>query len=262
MRVLLLSLRLGSLFLLTPLFAVGIVPARIRVLLIMGLSGALSLGLPSVTQVHTAFLAAHPGALVQAGLTELALGATMGAGIMLAFSCFTIAGRLLDVQIGFGMGQILDPISNEEMPVITIALNQIALVIFFLLDGHHILLRGIAYSLERFPLARPWPLNAAFGPIMKQAAGMFGLAFALAAPIVFCILLIEMALGVLSRNLPQINMLVMGIPIKIVVGLLTLALWMSSMGSVMGRIYGSIYRAWDGIFSSEAMQDNGGGPHL
>jgi len=138
------------------------------------------------------------------------------------------------------------------LPILTTAFNQIALVVFFLVNGHHALLRGLAYSLERFPLGRPWPLETSFVPVIKQVAGLFSLSFSLAAPVVFCILLVEMALGVLARNLPHMNMLAMGIPVKILVGMLALSFWFLGIGNVMLRIYGSIYQAWDLIFSYPA----------
>jgi flagellar biosynthetic protein FliR len=65
---------------------------------------------------------------------------------------------------------------------------------------------------------------------------------------VFCIFLVELGLGVLARNLPQMNMFAMGIPVKIVVGLSALSLWMTSAGSVTSRIYASIFQTWNAMF--------------
>ena len=247
---LLLSLRLGATLALTPVLAAAAVPAIVRVLLILGLSAALSLGLPSAVATNSAFLMAHPGALFQAAFTELALGATLGLGIHLAFAAFALAGRSLDIQIGFGLGQVIDPASNTQAPILTTLFNQMGLLVFFLVNGHHALLRGLAYSLERFPLGAPWSLEAAVGPVLKQVAGMFSLSFVLAAPVVFCILMADLGLGVLARNLPQINMLTMGIPVKIIVGLLALSLWVTGIGPVMARVYGSIYHTWDAFFAA------------
>jgi len=60
----------------------------------------------------------------------------------------------------------------------------------------------------------------------------------------------DLGLGVLARNLPQINMLTMGIPVKIIVGLLALSLWVTGIGPVMARVYGSIYHTWDAFFAA------------
>jgi flagellar biosynthetic protein FliR len=242
--VLLLSARLSALFLMTPVFHAIPVPPTVRLLLAIGLAAALALPLsPGADPVLDGL-----GALVASFLQELAIGATLGLGIMMAFSGFAVAGRLLDVQIGFGIGQVFDPVTRTQVPVLTSAFSLFGVLLFFLVNGHHALLRGVAYSLERFPLGQPWSLEAAAGPVLRQAAGLFTLGFALAAPVVLCLLLLEFALGVIARNLPQMNMFVLGIPVKIVAGLLALSLWAGGMGEVTLRIYAEIYRTWTALF--------------
>lgn len=242
--VLLLSLRLAAVLLMTPLLAASSVPLLVRVLVVLGLAAGLSLGIPAAD-------VAGAGPLLAAGATELALGATLGLGVLVAFGAFSMAGELLGVQMGFGISQVLDPSSggaDGNVPLLSSALHQLAVVVFFLVDGHHALLRGVAYSLERFPLGRPWPIGHAAGPVLGHVAGLFGLGFALAAPVVVSLLLVEAALGVVARNLPQMNMLAMGLPVKIVVGVLALWLWLAGIGDVMSRVYGSIFRTWNDVF--------------
>ncbi len=252
--VLLLSLRLGAVLLMTPLLATASVPLLVRVLIVLGLSAALSLGLPSgaIPAASAAAILRGAGPLLAAGLAELALGATLALGILLAFGAFSVAGQLLGVQVGFGLGQVIDPASSAALPILTSVFNQLAVVVFFLVDGHHAVLRGVAYSVERFPLGRPWPVEAAFAPVLKQVAGLFTLGFALAAPVVLCILLVDVALGVVARHLPQMNMLTMGIPLKVVVALVAIPLWLSGIRGVMGRAYEGIYRSWDETFEAAA----------
>lgn len=256
--VLLLSLRLGAVFMMTPLLGGAAVPVRVRALLVLGLAMALSWGLPASVGTHMAQVARHPGLLIQAGFTELALGAVLGLGILLAFAVFTVAGHLLDTQIGFGLGRVIDPLSQQSTPLLASAFNQASVVVFFLVNGHHALLRGVFYSLERFPLGQPWPLGGAIEPVLHQAAALFSLAFALAAPVVFCLLLAEMAMGVLSRNLPQINMLILGFPLKIVAGLMVLAVWFSGIGPAMTRVYESIFRTWEGVMVAPSPESTPG----
>jgi flagellar biosynthetic protein FliR len=245
--VLLLSLRLSAVFLMTPLLAPGSVPVLVRALLILGLAACLSMGLPGGLP---GALPSNTGAWILAGLSELALGATLSLGILLAFAAFSMAGELLGFQMGFSLGQVIDPLSKSNVPILTSIFNQAAVLVFFLSNGHHVLLRGLAYSLERFPLGRPWPIEAGLGPVVLQVSGFFSLGFALAAPVVFCLLMVEVALGVVARNMPQINMLAMGIPAKVAVGLAALSLWFVGIGDVMARVYGSIYRCWDAFFAS------------
>lgn len=256
--VALLSLRLAAVFLATPLLAVTGVPGTARVLVILGLAAALSLALPAAATAPGADLD-WPGALLLAGFSELALGATLALGAALAFAAFTLAGRLLAVQIGFGLAEAIDPTTGASAPTLASAYDQAGVLLFLLANGHHALLRGLAYSLERFPLGAPWPLGNAFAPMLRQVAALFSLGFALAAPVVFCLLMVELALGVVARNLPQMNMLAVGLPVKVVVGLLALSLWFGAIGGVMDRVYASIYRTWDEILAAGSGPVDGGG---
>jgi flagellar biosynthesis protein FliR len=241
----LLSLRLGAAFAMSPLLAATAIPRIVRVLLVVGLSAALVEALP-LQPLH-ASLVDQPGELIAAAVTELALGASLGLGIQLALGAFRFAGSLLDVQAGFSMVQVFDPMSNTRGAVITTALDQLGVLLFFLLNVHHVLLRGLAWSIERFPLGRAWPIGTAVAPLLKQVGSMFVLGLALAAPVVFALLLVELALAVLAHSLPQMNMLVLGFPIKIVVGMIALALWAPEMGGAAERIYQSIYGTWNEI---------------
>lgn len=246
--VFLLSLRLGALLLLTPiLYAVGM-PPSVRALLIVGLAAVLALGLP--TAPSPAALLQNPGVLLAAAASELALGAMLALGIFAAFAAISFAGRLIDVQIGFGMAQVFDPTTHRQVPVLQSAFDHLGVLAFFLINGHHALLRGVAYTLERFPPGQPWPLSTAAPMIAKQMGALFSLGFALAAPVVACLLLLELAIGVVARNLPQINMFVIGIPVKIVVGLAMLSLWFAGMGDAMSRIYAFVFRSWESGFAA------------
>jgi flagellar biosynthetic protein FliR len=248
LAVFLLSLRLSAIFLLTPIFSAFSVPATARLLLVIGLAVGLALGIPA-GQTQAA-LSMGPGQLLASCMFELALGATLALSILTAFAAISMAGRLIDVQIGFGMAQVFDPVTRRQIPVLTSAFDKLGVIVFFLVDGHHALLRGIAYSLDRFPLGRAWSTEAAAPYVIKQVAGLFALGMALAAPVVVCLLMVELALGVVARNLPQMNMFVIGIPIKIVVGLAALSVWLAGVGDGMNRVYGSIYRTWDAVFAA------------
>jgi len=250
--VFLLSLRLAAIFAGTPLLAAAAVPSLVRVLLAMAISVAITLGLHTQSSAIDLRGPLGAGALLQAGLTELALGATLALGVHLAFAAFALAGELLGVQMGIGLAQVVDPTSSAQVPLLSSVFGQLAVVVFFIGDGHHALLRGVVFSLERFPLGRPWPIDAALAPVLEQVAGIFSLGFALAAPVVLCLLLVEVALGVVARNLPQINMIAMGIPLKVVAGLAALAVWLGGMQEVAARVYGSIFRTWEALFPAGA----------
>jgi flagellar biosynthetic protein FliR len=241
----LLSLRVGVVLSMTPVLLAMPAPLRIRVLLVAALSGVLALGFGVTGPAVPADL----GGLLASGMAELALGATLGLGVLLAFAGFSFAGSLLDVQIGFGIAQVLDPATQRPVPLLSSVFSLVGVLVFFLVNGHHALLRGIAYSVEAFPVGAAWSPALAAGPVLKLVTSLFALGFALAAPVVFCVLLVELALGVVARSLPQLNMFSFGIPVKIVVGLAALTLWFSAaIGGTMDRLYGSIFNTWNDMF--------------
>ncbi|WP_116138484.1 flagellar biosynthetic protein FliR [Trinickia diaoshuihuensis] len=254
--VALLSIRIGAVLLFSPLLAAVNVPGPVRLLIVFGLSMGLApaaVGTGAVAadaSVLRATDAAHGNRVFGLILSEMAFGAALAVAVHLAFAVFSLAGRILDIQIGFGLAQVFDPSTNAVVPVLTTIFNQAAVIVFFMVDGHHMLLRGIAYSLQRFPLGAPWSVDIAAGPILAQAAQMLDLAFSLVAPIVFCILIVEFALALLSRSVPQMHMLTMGLPVKILIGLAVLSFWIAGNGAAMLRIYGTLYHSWDEWFGA------------
>lgn len=240
LRILLLSIRITALLLVTPIFRAAPIPGSAKSVLVVGLSAAISMNL------GTGLIKVSPaiGDLVQAASVELVLGATLGLGVSLAFAAFSIAGRILDVQIGFGLAQVFDPATNRQISVLESAFSQAGVLVFLVLNGHHALLRAVAYSVERFPVGSSWSIQDSADAVFAQAAGLFSLGFALIAPVVFCVLLVELALGVVARNLPQMNMFIVALPVKIMVGLVALTLWFSGIGVVMTRVYASIETFW------------------
>lgn len=242
--VLLMSVRLGALFILAPVFGAAAVPVRVRTLLALGLSAALVAGLPQPAPVPV--LAAGP--LAVAMFSEALLGAAMALGLHTVFAAFQFAGKLLDVQVGFNLGSVLDPVTRAQSPLLGSALHHLALVLFFLLDGHHMLMRALAYSLHKQPLGslpRDWGL----APFVDLFGAMFIFGLTLVAPVVVALLLMDVGLGVLSRSIPQLNVFTIGIPAKITVGLLLLAATLADMAPVMAKLFQSLFSYWQQLMA-------------
>lgn len=240
----LLALRIGALLLLAAPLSVVSVPPTVRMLFGLALAVALGSALPPSPAWRD--LPAH--ALIPAALSEACLGAIMALGINLAFSAYSLGGRLLDVQMGFGMGQVLDPVTKQQVPVISSAFGQLAIVLFWVTDAHHNMLRGLALSAERIPVGTPWLLAPVAAPLVQQVASVFALGFAMVAPVVFCLLLVEVGLGVLARNLPQMNTFMLAIPLKVIVGVMALAAAFVATSNVVTRINASIFTTWGALF--------------
>jgi flagellar biosynthetic protein FliR len=243
MAVFLVALRLGVLFLMLPIFASlgGLV--TVRVLLTLVLSATFVAG----TGVRPD-LAPGLGPLVAAALGEVVVGAVLAFGVFAAFGTFALAGKLLDVQSGFGIGAVYDPVTRSGSPVFATMLNMLGVVSFFSLDGHHALMRGIAFSLHQVPPGAGLTAIPAHAAI-DQFGLMFSLGVALAIPAVLCLLLVDVGLAVVSRVLPQMNVFIVLVPVKIIAGLVLFALSVGAFEPAMTKIFASIFTYWESALS-------------
>jgi len=157
-------------------------------------------------------------------LGELLLGVCLAFITNLFFAVTFIAGNLIDFKIGFGIVNVFDAQNNTQIPMIGNVLNLILLIVFFGVNAHHRLLNIVAVTLDALPLG-----NLTFnGNIGLVALELFMLCFVLgvmvALPILVAGLVLEICFGVMVRSVPQINVFVVGIPIKLMVGMMLLVI--------------------------------------
>jgi flagellar biosynthetic protein FliR len=240
--VLLVSVRLSGLFLLTPLFALADIPARIRVLLVVALALFLVLVVPGVPRA----VPLATGGVFEAILAEAVTGALLAFGVMAAFAAFQFGGRVIDFQMGFGVATLIDPATRTQAPMLGSILNMMAVITFFLMDGHHVLMRGLAASLQMLPPGQS-VLSAGAGPLVAQFGVMFTFGLAVVAPVLIALLMLDVGLAVAARTMPQVNMFILGIPLKILVGLMVLAVSLNYMAPLLRRVYESIFVYWDAL---------------
>lgn len=215
--------RITSFFVVAPLFSFRTVPNPFKVGLGVFVSllvvAALDGGANTV-----AFGTGYPLLVVR----EILVGLLLGFTVYLFFTVVQIAGAFIDQQIGFGMVNVVDPMTGAQSPLVGNFKFFVALLLFLALNGHHQLLLGLMRSYEWIPLHNALFLHIADGSIfdflLESFVRAFYLAFQMAAPIVVSIFLVDVGLGVLARVAPQFNMFVVGLPTKITVGFIVLVL--------------------------------------
>jgi flagellar biosynthetic protein FliR len=242
--VALIALRVAGALALTPLFATAGVPANFRVLFVVAISVTLMAGLAIKPTVAILTL----GQLVNAAVTEIVVGMSLAFGVFTAFATFQLAGRIMDLQLGFGVATLIDPTTRAASPLLGTFLNLLALTIFFTIDGHHLLISGIAFSLEQIP---PGTSLSQLDPsaMAAQFGAMFVYAAALAAPVMVVMLLIDIVMAVIARTMPQVNVFIVGLPLKIMVGLTVLAISLRYMTPVMKNIFEQMFNYWHAVAS-------------
>ncbi|KUO52526.1 MAG: hypothetical protein APF76_05700 [Desulfitibacter sp. BRH_c19] len=169
-------------------------------------------------------------------LKEVAVGLTLGFITNMIFAAIRIAGELIDIQMGFAMATVLDPQTQTRTTLMGQFKYLVAILIFLAIDGHHVLIGSLVHSYTLVPLT-----NAVFDPaislyILKTFVGIFALAFKIAAPIVAVLIIADISLGLVARTVPQINVFILGFPLKAGLGMLTLALVLPLFVTVVGHL--------------------------
>lgn len=232
LSVALLTVRLAVALALTPPLASFGTPAVVRMSIATALA-ALTFAQRAPAELATA-ASDNPAALPAAIAAEVFIGALLGLGVQLLFAALALAGRLMDVQVGIALGSIFDPVSRTQSNVLGTLTGLVGAALFFISDAHLQLAHLAARSLDVLPLGVVPSLDEPMQPLLA-AGSMFTFGFALAAPVVMALLLTDAAIGVASRNMPQINVLVLAMPIKVIVGYFVLALAVVGWGPLLQR---------------------------
>lgn len=237
-RALLVSVRMSAMLWATPLFALGHVPLRVKLVAVIAFSAALSSAVLQAQPIPTS-----AAALVLAVLAELIVGGLMAFGLYCAFGAFQLGGRLLDLQMGFGIASVINPSTEEQDPLLGTVLLLTGVMVFYLIDGHHWLARGFAQSYQWMPIGTV-PQGFAADAVVAQFGLMFTMGVVLVAPIVAALLLIDIGLAMAAKTMPQLNVLMLSIPVKIAVGLLLLAAISPYVGWATTRVLESVFEFW------------------
>jgi flagellar biosynthetic protein FliR len=193
------------------------VPKRIRVGLATAIAFAVTHSIAPVTPDLRLF------DLVAAMLTQAIAGLALGFTVLVMFSAVQMAGDLLDLQIGYSLGAVLDPMSGAQAAPIARFQQLMATVMLFAINGHVLIVRGFVRSIEAVPSG-----TVSFEALATQLSGalaaMFAASIEIAMPVLAALFLTEVALGLLGKAAPQLNVLVIGFAAKTVVALTLLGL--------------------------------------
>lgn len=205
--------RTGAWIAIAPPFSSSAIPARVKVAVSVCLALVLAPGFeggPDVLDTAAFF----------AGLLyQVAVGLTLGFGVLLLFSAVQAAGQLIDLSAAFSSAQLYDPFSNAASTPMGRLYQILAITILFVIDGHLMLVRGLLASFEAAPLGG-LRLDSIAAFLVRDVSTFFVAALQIAFPMLAALFLAEVVLGLLSRAAPQINILVIGFNVKILLLLL------------------------------------------
>ena len=170
--------------------------------------------------------------ILKDGLFGLALGYTA----RILFAAVEMAGYFIDTQMGFGFVNLVDPFAEQQSSVLSVMQYQLAITVYLLMNGHLLLLHGLVDSFGPVPPGMVEP-HGAFGmSVVALIKTMFTLGFRLALPAAGVLLVVDMAFGLVARMVPQVNIFIVGMPAKIIIGLATVALLLPLLSLIVGQI--------------------------
>ena len=211
--------RVAGLLAVAPILGNIGIPRRVKALLALAVTVALAPLLESVPAIEP-WSAAGVAVMVQ----QMVVGAAMGFAMRVVFTMVDVAGELASLQMGLGFAIFFDPQHGAHTAVVAQLLGLLASLTFLAINGHLMMLATLAESF------RVLPVGAAFGDaspwlaLARWGATIFVSGLMLALPVVAALLITNVALGILTRAAPQLNLFTVGFPVTILVGWLVLAL--------------------------------------
>ena len=214
----LIGLRIGGLMSFMPFLGSVTIPARIRAIFTLLCTTLLY----PTASVHLVKLT--PSEWARVALSEIVVGLGMGLCLQFVFEAAQLAGQTGGFQLGFSLVNVIDPQSNVDTPVLSTFHQLFVLLLFLELNIHYWVLRGIAKSFEYVPAGTVVLSRATVGALLRAAGGMWVAAVQIATPLLFATVLIDVAVGFLSKASPQLPAILLSIPLKSLVGYAVLAI--------------------------------------
>jgi len=231
-------LRPGAAFYAAPVFGMAQVPVQLRLViaLAVGMAGlaAAPFALPPDGVVSVAGVAMISG--------ELMAGLAMGFAVQIGFSAAMLAGETIGNIMGLGFANMIDPSSGHPTTALGTLLSILATFLFLSIGGHLVLARIVVESYQVLPVGAAWPAAESMRSLVMFGGDIFAAGLAIALPVGFALILVQVVMALLARSAPQMNIFSVGLPATLLAGLVLLAIAAPAMGD---GIAASINRGLD-----------------
>ncbi|MBE6051371.1 MAG: fused FliR family export protein/FlhB family type III secretion system protein [Clostridium sp.] len=178
--------------------------------------------------------------LVISIVNEVITGIILGFMVNLIFECIQMAGAIIDQQIGLSMMSIFNPNNNSTSTFLGSLSYYISAVLFFITDSHHVLLRCLVASFDIITVGNSIMLQDSFYVLLQSFIKFFVIGVRICLPIMLIALITDIALALISRTVPTINVMVLGMPIRIVMGIVSFAVFLPILSKLIIATFGMI----------------------
>lgn len=224
--------RILALLVTAPPFGNTALSARVRLVLGLAIAIAITPVLPKIPEIDPA---SGVGLWILA--QQLLIGFAMGFVMRLVFSAVDMTGNLISMQMGLGFATFYDPMNSAQTPVISEIIGLLALLLFMSVNGHLMLLATLAHSFTAIPISATAPGRETWLHLANFGAVVFSSGLLLALPIVVALLITNVAMGVLSRAAPQVNLFAVGFGLTLTMGFGMLAVGLSYLSAPLQNLF-------------------------
>jgi flagellar biosynthetic protein FliR len=229
--------RVGAMIFSAPLINGRAVPAMLKI----GLGLLITMLLLPVNTAHLGEVPFQWLPLSVLVVKELGVGVLVGFVANLVFAAMQLAGQFVGIQTGFSVANILDPLFSQSVSVMDQLYTLVAGLIFLAVDGHHMLILAVQQTLDVIPVGMLQLNEPLVNHLVALTAGVFVAGLRIILPVLTSLLLADIALGLVSRTVPQMNVFIVGMPLKLFAGFALLIVTLPSVQGLTSSMFKSTF---------------------
>ncbi len=223
--------RVAGVLMAAPIIGTRTVPARVRIIMALVVTAVMAPVLPVTEPI---IMLSGPGIATVA--QQFLIGVAIGMVIRLMFTVLEMAGQIMAQQMGLGFASLVDPQSGAQVPVVSQFYIVFGTLMFLSLDGHLILIEAIYNSFTLIPVGSGGIGRSGIESLLTWSSQLFAMSLAIALPVIIALLVVNIALGVMARAAPQLNIFAVGFPVMIMFGMALIMLTFGSLTEQFGRV--------------------------
>jgi flagellar biosynthetic protein FliR len=208
-------LRVLAMFTVAPVFSMRVIPTRVKI----GLAFFIALCAQGVL-VNQPVIDINGREALGAVVQQVAVGLAIGFSVRLVFAAVELAGEMIGLQMGLNFASFFDPASNGQVSAVARFFGHTATLLFIVINGHLMVIMAVVKSFDRFPVNGNFLESIAQMRLYELGSSLFSSALWIALPMIALLLFVNLAMGIISRVAPQMNIYSVGFPVTLTVGLL------------------------------------------
>ena len=219
-----------------PIFKSKSIPVLFKV----GLAMAASIILFPLLDLKVFPVLTNLGNFAVGAIGEILLGITIGMAVNLIFVGLQMAGQISGYQMGMALARVMDPSAGQQVPLLAQFFQLFAFLIFLSINAHHWFLMALADSFQLVPPFGFKISGSLIEQLMHIAGNMFVIAIKVGAPVIAALLLTSIAFGLIARTVPQMNVLFVAMPLKIIIGLLFIGFSLPYLSAFLKTVFSKL----------------------